>query len=89
MKKVKVLVVSLLFCAVGYTGYSAHEKMTTSEAERFMNVNVEALTRGEGSGGTTCESKITAGDRKTFFCGPCDWVSKSQPSWDSLTTFCP
>lgn len=47
MKKVKILVASILFCAMGYTGYTAHEKMITSEADRFMKANIEALTGGE------------------------------------------
>lgn len=47
MKKVKILVASVLFCAMGYTGYTAHERMTISEAERFMKANIEALTDGE------------------------------------------
>ncbi|GAA6368977.1 hypothetical protein [Odoribacter splanchnicus] len=88
MKKVKILVASVLFCTMGYVGYTAYEKMTVSEAEKFMQVNVEALTRGE-SGGTdyTCESKIGDGDRKTFFCAACDWV-KGDPTWDSVTKSC-
>ena len=88
IKKVKILVASVLFCAMGYVGYTAYEKMTVSEAEKFMQVNVEALTRGE-SGGTdyTCESKIGDGDRKTFFCAACDWV-KGDPTWDSVTKSC-
>lgn len=48
MKKVKILVASVLFCVMGYTGYTIHEKMTLSEAEKLMNANVEALTRGRG-----------------------------------------
>ena len=83
-----ILVASVLFCTMGYVGYTAYEKMTVSEAEKFMQVNVEALTRGE-SGGTdyTCESKIGDGDRKTFFCAACDWV-KGDPTWDSVTKSC-
>ena len=51
MKKVKILVASVLFCAMGYVGYAAHEKMTTTEAEEFMKANIEALTSGEPGGG--------------------------------------
>lgn len=50
MKKVKFLVASVLFCAMGYTGYTAHEKMTMSEAAKFMNANIEALTSNEPGG---------------------------------------
>ena len=50
MKKVKILVASVLFCAMGYVGYMAHEKMTMTEAEKFMLVNIEALTRDESGG---------------------------------------
>ena len=48
MKRVKILVASVLFCAMGYVGYTTHEKMTMSEAEKFMQANVEALTQDEG-----------------------------------------
>lgn len=51
MRKVKFLVASLLFCAMSYAGYMGYERVTMSEAERFMQANVEALTSGE-SGGT-------------------------------------
>lgn len=47
MRKVKFLVASLLFCAMSYAGYMGYERMTMSEAERFMLANVEALTDGE------------------------------------------
>ena len=47
MKKIKILVASVLCCAMGYTGYTAYEKMTMSEAEKFMIANVEALTQTE------------------------------------------
>ncbi|MFR3328742.1 MAG: hypothetical protein ACLTSL_00995 [Odoribacter splanchnicus] len=50
MKKVKILVTSVLFYAMGYVGYMAHEKMTMTEAEKFMLVNIEALTRDESGG---------------------------------------
>ena len=49
MKKIKILVASVLCCAMGYTGYTAYEKMTMSEAEKFMIANVEALTSGESN----------------------------------------
>lgn len=90
MKRVKILVASVLFCAMGYVGYTAHEKMTMSEADKFMKANIEALTRGETPGGTkyTCEGKLTTGDRLTRFCGSCEEVPNSKPSWDSLTSEC-
>lgn len=47
MKKVKILVTSVLFYAMGYAGYTAYEKMIMSEAEKFMMANVEALTNSE------------------------------------------
>ena len=52
MKRIKVLVASVLFCAMGYVGYIAHERMNMSEAEKFMQANVEALTSGEAPGVT-------------------------------------
>lgn len=54
MRKVKFLVASLLFCAMIYAGYMGYERVTMSEAERFMQANVEALTSGEGSGVGYC-----------------------------------
>ena len=74
MKKVKILVASVLFCAMGYVGYTTYKQMSMSDVERFMQANVEALTRGEGSSGTsivTClgltneECVTSAGDRST------------------------
>ena len=49
MRKVKFLVASLLFCAMSYAGYMGYERVTMSEAERFMQANVEALTSGESA----------------------------------------
>ena len=82
MKKVKILVASVLFCAMGYVGYAAHEKMTTSEAEEFMKANIEALTSGEPGGGEVvkcyCKTglfsgKICSTKGKGSYCGgnPC------------------
>ncbi len=51
MRKIKLLVASLLFCAMSYAGYMGYERVTMSEAERFMQANVEALTSGESGGG--------------------------------------
>jgi len=53
MRRIKFLIASVLFCAMGYTGYTAYEKMTMSEAEKFMKANIEALTQDEGGGDTT------------------------------------
>ena len=52
MKRVKILVASVLFCAMGYVGYTAHQKMAMSEAEKFMKANIEALTDEETGGGS-------------------------------------
>lgn len=76
MKKVKVLAASVLFCAMGHIGYTAYEKMTVSEAEKFMEVNVEALTRGEsGAGGTNyniCYSESVVRIGASYYdCGNC------------------
>lgn len=78
MKKVKILVASVLFCAMGYVGYAAHEKMTTTEAEEFMKANIEALTSGEPGGGEVvkcyCKTglfsgKICSTKGKGSYCG--------------------
>lgn len=51
--------------------------------------NVEVLANNEDEDNKyTCEFKITSGDRYTFFCGSCDWVPGSQPTWDSSTGSC-
>ena len=39
MKKIKILFASVLFCVMGYTGYTAHEY-----------ANIDALTQDEGGG---------------------------------------
>ena len=88
MKKIKILVASVLCCAMGYTGYTTYEKMTMSEAEKFMIANVEALTSGEAAGGisvVTClgltnkECVTSAEDRST---GPLvrvePWLMKNE-----------
>ena len=59
MRKVKFLVASLLFCAMSYAGYMGYERVTMSEAERFMQANVEALTSGEVLPGKICYYKGT------------------------------
>lgn len=46
MKKIKILFASVLFCVMGYTGYTAHEYATMSDAEKMMKANIEALTQG-------------------------------------------
>lgn len=53
MKRVKILIASVLFCAMGYTGSAVHGKLTMSEAEKFMQANIEALTLDEPGGATT------------------------------------
>ena len=58
MKKLKFLVASFLFCAMSYVGYMGYERVTMSEAERFMEANVEALTLDEGSTRYSC-ARIT------------------------------
>ncbi len=59
MRKIKFLVASLLFCAMSYAGYMGYERVTMSEAERFMQANVEALTSGESGGDGLCHPPYT------------------------------
>lgn len=66
MKKVKILVASVLFCAMGYTGYTAYEKIAMSETEKFMQANIEALTLDEPGGGGDSRYPNKDGDAK--FC---------------------
>ena len=74
---------SLLFCAMSYVGYMGYERMTMSEAERFMQANVEALTSGESGGGHVvacyCKTRIVGPNICVVqgngrYCGgdPCD-----------------
>lgn len=51
MKKIKIALISLFVCALGYSGYSAYDYMTMTEAERFLLTNIEALTWDEPGGG--------------------------------------
>ena len=89
MRKVKFLVASLLFCAMSYAGYMGYERVTMSEAERFMQANVEALTRGEGgteSGKSLCYNSYTKVDNHAILrCGTCEYVDGIG---DSKTGFC-
>ena len=73
MKKIKILVASVLCCAMGYTGYTAYEKTTMSEAEKFMIANVEALTSEEttylkGRWRTVGCGSYNFSDWKTYCC---------------------
>ncbi len=78
MRKVKVLVASVLFCATGYAGYTTYEKMTMSGAEKFMKTNIGALTRGEISGAVTHELDCGKGTIKMCeaICGICQVTLK-------------
>ncbi len=78
MRKIKFLVASLLFCAMSYAGYMGYERVTMSEAERFMLANVEALTSGEGGSSTSwdCWSRQEDGNGGYWRCGsPCVWIN--------------
>ena len=89
MKKIKILVASVLCCAMGYTGYTAYEKMTMSEAEKFMIANVEALTKSESDaegGKALCYNSYTIVDNHEILrCVSCDYV---QGIGDGKTGYC-
>lgn len=51
MKKIKVILASVMLCAMAYSGYTVYEKVTMSDAERALLENVEALTNREGGSG--------------------------------------
>ena len=78
MKRVKFIVASLLFCTMSYVGYTSYEKMPMSDAEKFMQVNVEALTRSEGGsegGKSLCYNSYTKADNNQILrCVSCDYV---------------
>lgn len=46
------MIAFIFCCALGYVGFTAYEKVTMSEAKKFMLANVEALT-GDESGEIT------------------------------------
>ena len=54
MKRVKVLVASVLFCAMGYTGYTAHERMTTTGL--FSGKICSTIGKGSYCGGDPCSN---------------------------------
>ena len=56
MKKIKILFASVLFCVMGYTGYTAHEYATMSDAEKMMKANIEARSE-ERRVGKECRSR--------------------------------
>ena len=84
MKKIKILVASVLCCAMGYAGYTAYEKMTMSEAEKFMIANVEALTSNENgeesinpyyeAGYFYCRCKNNSDGVKGCYGGECHFI---------------
>lgn len=51
MKKIKMMLVALFVCALGYGSYSAYDYATMTDAERFLLANIEALTQYEPGGG--------------------------------------
>ena len=75
MKKMRLLFATALCCTIGYVGHITYEKVTMTNAEKFMLANVEALTSGETSGGTgTCGSYGWTGDSYAIVCN----VSKAE-----------
>lgn len=59
MKRVKVLIASVLFCAMSFGAYSTYEYTTMTNTERLMVRNVEALTEGETGGDGLCRAPYT------------------------------
>ena len=81
MKKLQVIAASAIV-AVSACVFAYSEIKT----DDLFYANVGALADNEGSN-YTCESKITSGDRNTFFCGSCDWVYGSKPTWDCIEMY--
>ena len=54
-----------------------------------MSANLEALTRNESGENWACESsiKVKPGSN-VFYCGACDWVENSTPTFWSSTNSC-
>ena len=58
MKKIKILVASVLLCAMGYIAYLSYNQMIT--VNTFMISNIEALTSNEIGGGAYVECRCTS-----------------------------
>ncbi len=48
MKKVKMTIAAVIFCAATIAGSTAYDQATMTEQERLFRANLEALTDGEG-----------------------------------------
>lgn len=59
MKKIKKLMIIALFGAMGFGTYSTYEYAITTNAERLMMKNVEALTRDESGDDGLCREPYT------------------------------
>lgn len=67
-------------------GFSAN---TNNKMTDLMSANLEALTRNESGGTLSCESRIKENpDNRVFYCGTCDWVENSSPTWLSSNKTC-
>ncbi len=47
MKKIKMFAAAAMFCAAGFAGYTAYDKATMTDQEKFMLANIEALSQNE------------------------------------------
>ena len=87
MRKIKFLIGLVLFCAMGYVGYIAHEKMNMSDAEKFMLANVEALTHDESTSKKYKCYSIFTGEGHSISCATCMETSGTPP-WYHFGDYC-
>ncbi|MFR9531608.1 MAG: hypothetical protein SNH05_09635 [Rikenellaceae bacterium] len=74
MKRIKMLAAAAIFCTAGFAGYTAYDKATMTDEEKFMLANLEALTSGEVESGSTviCYSESRSKSGATYYdCGDC------------------
>ena len=86
MKKKVIMAGAAVIMSAVAVGFSAN---TNNKMTDVMSANLEALTRNESGGTWTCESRIKENpDNRVFYCGTCDWVENSAPTWWSSTNSC-
>lgn len=59
MKNLKKMAVVVMFGMMCIGGYSTYEYSTTTQVERLMKKNVEALTENESGGDGLCRAPYT------------------------------
>lgn len=86
MKKKVIMAGAAVIMSAVAVGFSAN---TNNNMTDLMSANLEALTRNESGENWACESsiKVKPGSN-VFYCGTCDWVENSTPTFWSSTNSC-